>query len=175
MTWTDERIERLRKLWEEGLSASQIAADLGGISRNAVIGKIHRLGLSGRVKAPTPQRRGRKQRLVAKPVYRAPRRTVIGNTVLKTIARPEPQAVARTEPEPAPAAEAEIVPLREPVGLLDLREQHCRWPIGDPAEPGFRFCGQPSPIGQPYCAAHARRAYQAPLPRKAGGSGSGNR
>ncbi len=53
MTWTDERVETLKKLWTEGLSASQIAAELGGITRNAVIGKVHRLGLSGRAKSPS--------------------------------------------------------------------------------------------------------------------------
>ncbi|TMJ76370.1 MAG: GcrA cell cycle regulator, partial [Alphaproteobacteria bacterium] len=53
MTWTDERVETLKRLWAEGLSASQIAAALGGVTRNAVIGKVHRLGLSGRAKAPS--------------------------------------------------------------------------------------------------------------------------
>ena len=53
MTWTDERVETLKKLWTDGLSASQIAAELGGITRNAVIGKVHRLGLSGRAKSPS--------------------------------------------------------------------------------------------------------------------------
>jgi len=52
-TWTDERVEQLKKLWADGLSASQIAGELGGITRNAVIGKVHRLGLSGRAKAPS--------------------------------------------------------------------------------------------------------------------------
>ncbi len=59
MTWTDERVEQLKKLWEDGLSASQIAAELGSITRNAVIGKVHRLGLSGRAKSPPRRRRGR--------------------------------------------------------------------------------------------------------------------
>jgi GcrA cell cycle regulator len=53
MTWTDERVETLKRLWTDGLSASQIAAELGGITRNAVIGKVHRLGLSGRAKSPS--------------------------------------------------------------------------------------------------------------------------
>jgi GcrA cell cycle regulator len=54
MSWTDERVELLTKLWQEGLSASRIAAELGGVTRNAVIGKVHRLGLSGRAKARAP-------------------------------------------------------------------------------------------------------------------------
>ena len=63
MGWTDERVELLKKLWADGLSASQIAAELGGITRNAVIGKVHRLGLSGRAKAPPLQPRGRARRV----------------------------------------------------------------------------------------------------------------
>ena len=61
MSWTDERVELLKKLWTDGLSASQIAAQLGGVTRNAVIGKVHRLNLSGRAKPP-PARRGRARR-----------------------------------------------------------------------------------------------------------------
>ena len=66
MTWTDERVELLKKLWADGLSASQIAAELGGITRNAVIGKVHRLGLSGRAKSPSSAApRPRKARALA--------------------------------------------------------------------------------------------------------------
>ena len=61
MTWTDERVELLKKLWIDGLSASQIASELGGVTRNAVIGKVHRLSLSGRAKTPSaPTARARK-------------------------------------------------------------------------------------------------------------------
>ena len=62
LTWSDDRVEQLKKLWEAGLSASQIAAELGNVTRNAVIGKVHRLGLSGRAKSPPRRRRGSARR-----------------------------------------------------------------------------------------------------------------
>ena len=80
MSWTDERVELLKKLWSDGLSASQIAAELGGITRNAVIGKVHRLGLSGRAKsASSAARRPRKAR---SPMMRIGRASIRGNTAL---------------------------------------------------------------------------------------------
>ena len=85
MSWTEERIEELRKLWGEGLSASQIANTLGGVSRNAVIGKIHRLGLSGRVKTPrSPARRAPAAVRPAKPKTQ-PRVMAVGSTVVKVV------------------------------------------------------------------------------------------
>src|SRR5690348_2830003 len=81
MNWTDERVEQLKKLWADGLSASQIAAELGGITRNAVIGKVHRLGLSGRTKAPSSNApRPRKPR--ASHMLRVARPAIRGNTAL---------------------------------------------------------------------------------------------
>src|ERR1700737_1309177 len=81
-TWTDERVELLKKLWGDGLSASQIAGELGGITRNAVIGKVHRLGLSGRAKAPSAAApRQRKQRTPGH-VFRTMRTATRGNTAL---------------------------------------------------------------------------------------------
>src|ERR1700741_3654370 len=82
MSWTDERVELLKKLWSDGLSASQIAAELGGITRNAVIGKVHRLGLSGRAKSPSSAApRPRKAR--AHPhMLRVSRPAIRGNTAL---------------------------------------------------------------------------------------------
>src|SRR6188472_1916212 len=96
MSWTDERVELLKKLWADGLSASQIAGELGGITRNAVIGKVHRLGLSGRAKAPSSSvPRQRKPR--APSMFRAPRPMMRGNTALAHApaydydAEPEPE------------------------------------------------------------------------------------
>ena len=84
-TWTDERVELLKKLWADGLSASQIAGELGGITRNAVIGKVHRLGLSGRAKAPSSSvPRQRKPR--APSMFRA-RPMMRGNTALAHMPR----------------------------------------------------------------------------------------
>ncbi|GAC1329813.1 MAG: GcrA family cell cycle regulator [Beijerinckiaceae bacterium] len=155
MSWTDERVELLRKLWQEGLSASQIAAELAhGITRNAVIGKVHRLGMSGRVKPPSAaQARPR----AAKPPRPAgtPMRSLAmrGNTALA--AAPYAAEMPRVR-----AQEDVVVPISECVTITDLREHMCRWPLGDPTTPEFRFCGARSGDIGPYCAGHARMAYQ---------------
>ncbi|KAF2992059.1 GcrA cell cycle regulator [Methylocystis sp. MJC1] len=163
MSWTDERVDLLRKLWSDGLSASQVAAELGpGITRNAVIGKIHRLGLAERAKtanAPRPRaaKAAPRQAAVSAPAASAPR--VGGHAVLGNVAlafTPETVVVARVTPN-----EEVVIPMSERVTLMELRESMCRWPMGDPTTPDFRFCGGKSPIGGgPYCAHHARIAYQ---------------
>ena len=156
MSWTDERVELLKKLWSDGLSASQIATELGGITRNAVIGKVHRLGLSGRAKAPSSaaprQRKARPQTHV----MRMARPAMRGNTALARHA----YAVYELEVEPEPEAIENIVPIGQRCTLLDLSDAKCRWPIGDPGASDFFFCGG-KPVGElPYCAYHARIAYQ---------------
>ncbi len=154
MSWTDDRVDVLKKLWAEGHSASQIARQLGGVTRNAVIGKVHRLGLSGRA---TPSR----------PVKRPPR-----------LARPKPQFVAQPATAAAPgqrpaatgvptvaekAAMAALPPLPlkdgEAATILTIRDSMCKWPIGDPADPAFAFCGRKADCG-PYCQDHAKVAFQ---------------
>jgi len=160
MEWTDDRIEELRRLWSQGLSASQIADRLGGVSRNAVIGKAHRLGLA---KRPSPIKRGAN----ASTAPRAPRRPRAKPTPSPTAAAAAPADSAPT-PAPRPALKPrprrieahESTPLEDPVGVLDLTERMCRWPIGHPGDPEFRFCGARTVAGLPYCAAHAQRAYQ---------------
>jgi GcrA cell cycle regulator len=157
MSWTDERVELLRKLWSEGLSASQVAAELGpGITRNAVIGKIHRLGLAERAKTVVSSR----PRIAKAPRQVAQQRSMStvpltnGNAALAYA--PQAMVVARPRPE-----EEVVIPMSERVTLMELRESMCRWPMGDPTTPEFRFCGGPSPVGGgPYCAHHARVAYQ---------------
>lgn len=153
MTWTDERVEQLKKLWSDGLSASQIAAELGGITRNAVIGKVHRLGLSGRTKAPSSSApRQRKPR--ATHMLRVSRPAVRGNTALA-------QAFAYDyEMDVEPAQVENVVPIGQRRTLLELNEQTCKWPIGDPATDDFWFCGLPSLPGKPYCEAHVGVAFQ---------------
>ncbi|MEM7694924.1 MAG: GcrA family cell cycle regulator [Pseudomonadota bacterium] len=146
MSWTDERIDELRKLWAEGLSASQIATSLGGVSRNAVIGKIHRLGLSGRVKTPRAPRRPAPRATPA-----APRVMAVGSTVVKVVER------EMIEPEPLPPAD--VVPLHPAVSLLDLGRETCRWPVGDPSDENFGFCGAACAPGETYCKAHAALAF----------------
>jgi GcrA cell cycle regulator len=159
MSWTDERVELLRKLWLDGLSASQIAAELAhGITRNAVIGKVHRLGLSGRAKSPVAAAAAPIARPKLAPAPRAatPRPIapmVIGATALAIKPRPTPAPEARPE--------AVVVPISERVTIMELREAMCRWPLGDPTNPEFRFCGaRTAEAGASYCMAHAQLAYQ---------------
>jgi GcrA cell cycle regulator len=154
MSWTDERVELLKKLWADGLSASQIAAELGGITRNAVIGKVHRLGLSGRAKPASSVPRQRKAR--PSHLLRVPRPAMRGNTALARHALP----LYELEPEPEPEPLENIIPIGQRRQLLELNEATCRWPIGDPGSADFFFCGG-KPLGElPYCAYHARIAYQ---------------
>lgn len=172
MSWTDERVELLKKMWGEGQSASQIAKELGGVTRNAVIGKVHRLGLSNRAGSTTP----------AKPSKEAP----------KAAAKPaEPVAEAKPEapaPQSAPTPmRKQIIPAGQPlppqpsaneispealatvrevektarkISLMELTERTCKWPIGDPATDEFWFCGLPAQAGKPYCEAHVGVAFQ---------------
>lgn len=150
--WSDPRVDLLRKLWQDGLSASQIARQLGGVTRNAVIGKVHRLGLSGRAAPSRP----------ARTVFRAPRppRVAVASSKPKRVAGP---------PTVTRAAPARIVD--EGPGcatLLTLGAHMCKWPIGDPLEAGFTYCGRQAADG-PYCPGHAQVAYKpgAPPPLRA--------
>ncbi|MBM6592960.1 GcrA family cell cycle regulator [Microvirga pudoricolor] len=171
VTWTDERVELLKKLWADGLSASQIAAEIGNVTRNAVIGKVHRLGLSGRAKTPTtkpapaaqaPARPRKATRPPSAPAPMAP--AAPSNVVVAPIVQRQPpvEAVATdlsTEDDLA-------IPMSERVTIMDLRESMCRWPMGDPTKADFRFCGARCTPGIPYCTHHARIAYQPVADRK---------
>ena len=153
MGWTDERVELLKKLWQDGLSASQIAKQLGGVTRNAVIGKVHRLGLSGRATPSKPQRT----------VFKAPRP-----------ARPVAPAIAapRRIAEAAPQQTAPVRYIDERPGtatVLTLGAHMCKWPIGDPSLDSFTFCGRRSDEG-PYCDEHASVAYQPVQSKKKSGA-----
>ena len=194
MSWTDERIETLKTMWEAGQTASQIAEALGGVSRNAVIGKAHRLGLQAR---PSPVKPNEIEPEAIAPAEAPP------------AAEPPPPAAeveADDEDEDEPAAEAPVrdQPIVRSVGpggflrqnpgeqqtpippapprrlvpakpspeiagktsLLDLSDRICKWPIGHPGEPDFHFCGKPVNPGFPYCVDHCGHAYQAQLPRR---------
>jgi GcrA cell cycle regulator len=162
MSWTDERIDLLRKLWLDGLSASRIAAELaGGVTRNAVIGKVHRLGLSGRVKAAAPASPARLRDSTAQTLARspiAPQRAAAmpmrGNTALAI----QPRAMAMPQVQ---RSSGDVVPMAEHVTIMELRESMCRWPVGDPTSVEFRYCGGKATAGEgPYCNFHSRMAYQ---------------
>lgn len=168
MSWTDERIDLLQKLWLEGCSASRIASELGsGITRNAVIGKVYRLGLSGRAKTSAEHMTEAfsnpsvSQKMSRRPTSaRTSSKAIIGNIALAL------EPLIFEPPQPQPVGEI-VVPICEPVTILELRESTCRWPIGDPAQADFRFCGVKKVAGQgPYCATHARIAYHNPHERR---------
>lgn len=183
MSWTDERVETLKKMWGEGQSASQIAKELGGVTRNAVIGKVHRLGLSNR-SAGAP---------AAKPEAKAKPATPAAPPKPEAKPRPSPKTEAArpvsTEPETRPAVplRKQIIPAGQPlppqpsaneispealakvnevekkskkISLMELTERTCKWPVGDPATEDFWFCGLPSQQGKPYCEAHVGVAFQ---------------
>src|SRR5213083_2484524 len=114
LTWTDDRVEQLKKLWEAGLSASQIAAELGNVTRNAVIGKVHRLGLSGRAKSPSSAApRPRKPR-PAQQMVRMPRPVARGNTALAHN--------YEVEQEPDPVSIDNVVPISQRLSLVELSD-----------------------------------------------------
>ena len=158
MSWSDERVGLLKQLWLDGKSASQISTILGGgVTRNAVIGKVHRLGLAGRPKvssvASAPVRSSRirvsPQRLGTQIVQR---QRSLGNTALNYS--------LNYDIEIEQDAECSVVlPMSLKVTIVDLKEAMCKWPLGDPATPEFRYCGASS-ISGPYCNFHARLAYQ---------------
>ncbi len=154
--WTDEKVELLRQLWLDGKSASQIAAELGdGVTRNAVIGKVHRLGLSGRVKASAPVAPRVRQQRPAGTRPPSPRSGggFRGNTAL-ALAR---DAEIEAEPE---FREDVVIPMSLRVTIVELREAMCRWPLGDPTSSEFRYCGIQTQGDGPYCVHHGRMAYQ---------------
>ncbi len=157
MEWSNERIEQLRALWHNGLSASQIAVELGGITRNAVIGKAHRLGLTGR---PSPIKNHAADAARARPARRPrvehapPRHRVPAAPPQAPHVHRAVSPVAVSDVEDGPGAT-----------ILTLTDRICKWPIGDPRNPDFHFCGRASAEGLPYCAQHAQRAYQPPARR----------
>ncbi len=165
MSWNDERVELLKKLWGDGLSASQIAAELGAVTRNAVIGKVHRLGLSGRTKVAAPvQQRPRKQ--AASPAVRPAARSVSAPQVRGNVAlAAQPMAEAFIEVEPELRTDV-VVPMSRRVKIMELREAMCKWPIGDPMHADFVYCGADCDFGTPYCTHHSGIAYQPALERK---------
>lgn len=164
MNWTDERVELLRKLWSEGLSASQIAAQLGGVSRNAVIGKVHRLKLSGRGRATASAPRAKKASAGPAKTTVRPTRTItasIGATALQVQFDAEP--VARQVMRPVQNV---VVPISRRLELTQLTERTCKWPNGDPLAEDFNFCGNEVGESGPYCGYHSRLAYQPATERR---------
>jgi GcrA cell cycle regulator len=180
MSWTDERVDKLKELWAEGMSASQIAKVMGGVTRNAVIGKVHRLGLSNRggplpedaarlvepppvkpapaAAAPAPEPAAPAATAPAEEALPAPARRT--PPVIRDATQPRAPGAPTPEEEAARATLAEIEKFAKRVGLLELTERTCKWPIGDPTEEDFAFCGLAAVPGKPYCHYHVAVAFQ---------------
>ncbi len=183
MSWTDERVELLKKMWGEGQSASQIAKELGGVTRNAVIGKVHRLGLSNRATTSTKAATEPKEKPAPKPKVQPKTEPARPITPQATT----PAATTSAQPKPPVPARKQIIPAGQPLPpqpsaneispealakvnevekkakrltLMELTERTCKWPVGDPATEDFWFCGLPVKQGKPYCEAHVGVAFQ---------------
>lgn len=151
-SWTEERIQLLKTLWHEGLSCAQIAARIGGVSRNAVIGKRLRLGL--------PDRRDRTSMRDRTRPFKTSANTTITPTYQDTyrigsIHRHNQQVSAFVEP----VTDTDIAP-DDRRQIADMEPHHCRWPIGDPRSAEFGFCNRDAVAGLPYCQSHAQRAFR---------------
>ena len=182
MSWTNDRVEILKKLWVEGQSASQIAKELGGVTRNAVIGKVHRLGLSNRATSSSSSKSDTKSKTSVKSMSDTKRVSNKTSTSKVTSAnspseprsnvtslrrqiipagQPLPPQPSANEISPeALARVSEIEKKAKKISLLELTERTCKWPVGDPATEEFWFCGLPSQAGKPYCEAHVGVAFQ---------------
>ena len=169
MNWTDERVELLKKLWAEGLSASQIAAQLGNVSRNAVIGKVHRLKLSSRGRATAAPAAKKKmvattatvQRSVtpaARPAATQPPRILTATSGANAL-QMQFDAEPVTHQQLRPTSDV-VVPISRRLHLVDLSERTCKWPNGDPLSEDFSFCGNDAKDASPYCGYHAKVAFQ---------------
>lgn len=158
MAWDDDKVDLLKKLWADGLSAGVISNCIPGVSRMAVIGKVHRLGLATRTttERSAKQRGGRMRQKNLKP-------RLAWNNPTSPAARAF-RALNLPVDAPPPVEEIEI-PLKQRKTIATLADTSCRWPIGDPQRADFHFCGKEKIAGLSYCEPHARRAYQPPQPR----------
>ncbi len=177
MSWTDERVETLKKMWGEGQSASQIAKELGGVTRNAVIGKVHRLGLSNRSGGAPAKPAAKEKPATAKSAARdkaegeAVATITVAEVTEKQVVPLRRQIIPAGQPLPPQPSANEISPealasVREvekkskKISLMELTERTCKWPVGDPATDDFWFCGLTVQPGKPYCEAHVGVAFQ---------------
>ena len=139
MSWTDEKVTKLKELWGKGNTASQIAEIIGGISRNAVIGKAHRLNLSAKIKTRTA--------------------TTNKNFENSFNDKNVKQKKIRSSKFNSLSIEKDFEP-EQPKQLEELDDNSCKWPIGHPDEDSFYFCGRSSLKDFSYCKLHLLYAYQ---------------
>lgn len=202
MAWTDEMVEQLKELWAQGVTTGEIGKRLG-ISKNSIVGKVHRLGLEGRPSpikkngvedAPKPAKKSPKKsekKTASSPVKtEAPKEAKIAKAPkpekTKPVEKTEPESkktapVASAKPEPVKTSsqiEEDDIKLiksldvkadkdyqKENISLTELDNHTCRWPLGDPKDPDFHFCGRKVKTGQTYCDEHSAIAYVKPIRR----------
>lgn len=184
MAWTDKMVEDLKIMWKQGLTTGEIGKRLG-VSKNSIVGKVHRLQLDAR---PSPIKKKDEM-----PENKAPEQaaaSVSETAPVKTAEKPKETAKAKPAAKPvSPAVEEKNIPspakpAKEPVKsftpkpaapaksyngnakLTDLDNHTCRWPIGDPKDENFHFCGRKIRMGQTYCEEHAALAYVKPTSKK---------
>lgn len=165
MEWNEETIARLRGLWSEGLSTAEIGRRMG-ISKNAVVGKAHRLNLPPR---PSPIRRDGATAGNVPPRTAPPRRTtgptlpplpaVLSQVAAAPAPAPTRAAPATVQPAARPAMSASRPVAVRPAPFRSNRMTSCCWPIGEPGTKSFHFCDADAMTGKPYCATHAQQAY----------------
>ena len=186
MAWSDERVAVLKKMWLDGNSASEIAKELGNITRNAVIGKVHRLGLSNRDtnvsgagaginKVVKNVKRGRPAKVDKEPKKRGRPQKIKETRGFHETADKEKSITATSATRRSNDSKPEVVSdlseetlknllkiemKSKKISLMDLTERTCKWPIGDPATDSFWFCGHEAEPGKPYCKTHISIAFQ---------------
>ena len=187
MAWSDERVAILKKMWLEGSSASEIAKELGNITRNAVIGKVHRLGMSNRdtnnlksssgtsnakksVRRGRPPKVNKEEKKRGRPHKLKDPGDFPGTLDLKeksTISSAKEMRLDENKTKVASDLSEETLQnilkvemKSKKISLMELTERTCKWPIGDPATDTFWFCGHESEPGKPYCKTHISIAFQ---------------
>lgn len=161
MTWTDERVDRAKQMFRDGYSAQQIANDLGGISRNAVIGKLHRAGVKAKYEQARPTKhftRPNRTKPARVPHSQQLSKTqTLADNSLKMRMRGGPVQLVPAEPRRKPSPNE---PVSKRLSLVELTEHTCKFPIGDPGHDDFHFCGCEKELAESYCEFHMVVAYQ---------------
>lgn len=171
MAWTDQMVEDLRKMWKEGLTTGEIGKRLN-VSKNSIVGKVHRLGLSGR---PSPIKK-KEVSTAESPAKNTPAAQPSAASKETKTPKAEKEISHKNTEKPSPAntkseekhvftqalAPNHCIKHRDNLSLTDLDNHTCRWPLGDPKDDNFHFCGKKIRIGQTYCEEHSAMAYVKP-------------